>query len=44
MPCSDAKVPFIFARYGFGNIDETAADLPAIDSLSQLPDVMEAYC
>lgn len=44
LPCSDAKVPFIFARYGFGSIDESAADLPAIDSLSQLPDLMEAYC
>lgn len=36
---TEAGLPFVFCRYGYGQVD---ADVPAIDSFEQLPDVVDA--
>lgn len=37
--CRKANVPFIFARYGFGNVDD---ETYSIDSLKELPNLVES--
>ncbi len=40
LPCDCGKVPFIFASYGFGSVDENIPCLPPVASLSELPGVI----
>lgn len=38
-----AGLPFIYAAYGFGNIDPVKEKVPAISSFAELPEVIHAY-